>query len=340
MSSSSSSADFEIGLYYERHRKPLAPKQTNAPFKQAAALLAVWSLLVINEGAVRFVYTNPSVRSLLEGRPPTLVPFVAALCELVFGFVGLFLALAAFVFNHHSVRLTKAAMLLQLVLGYLVFIVFVFVLPSFSIAHLQAPLMRGLNLSQSRFLIVMSMFTSFHFCLALQGGQFVWMTRMASVASARHLFGDKSRHRTRAMFWNLNMAFAGLWILLTGSVLNATLASCRLQQPFAVAPNVVVMPVLTIVTGIAMLGWGLFGFHLARRESTPSPLYFLSCAAIYVLAFLNFALVQFAFVDTSAAAVGGADGAAAVHAALIFVLSTMGAYFVNLASRERHGLTV
>ncbi|PXF44205.1 hypothetical protein BWQ96_06065 [Gracilariopsis chorda] len=340
MSTNSSSADFEIGLYYEPNKKPLARRATNAPFKQAAALLTIWSVLVINEGAVRFVTTNPSVGSLLNGRPATLVPFLAALFEVVFGFIGLFVGLAAFVLNEHSVRVTKAAMLIQSVLGYYVFAVFVFLLPSFAIADLEKPLMSGLNLSQSRFLLVMSIFTSFHFCLALQGGQFVWMARLVSIASARDVLSAKSRHKTRAMFWNLNLAFAGLWILLTGSVINATVGSGRLQEPFAVAPNIVVLPVLTIVTGIVMLSWGLFGFHLARRERAPSPLYFVVCAAVYVLAFLNFTIVQLGLVDSSAAGVSGADGAAAVHAALIFMVTTMGAYFANLASRERRGLSV
>lgn len=299
-------------------------------FLEAAALLSIWSLLVINEGSIRLNSSNPAAGALSEGRPPNAIIFLGGLFEVFFGLLGLFLGLAGFIRRYHSTILTKASMVIQTILGYFVFIVFVFVQPIFRAIDLVDPSLQALNFSngQDRFFIALGIMTSFHFCLALQGGQFVFMARLVCGATGQDFLKQKSGSRMRAVFWNANMGLAGLWTLITGVLLSSNHDANVFEEPYVSPPNIGRIPGMTTFTGVVMIVWAVVGITLAMRRRIVSNMYFAMSALLYLIGFLNYGLVQVAIIPGFPAA------PIVLHAGLIFMTVFMGSYFVHLSSQE------
>jgi len=210
-----------------------------------------------------------------------------------------------------------------------VFVVYVFVKPIFDTVDLDMPIVPGLSLSQSRAVLVMGLLTSFHFCLALQGGQFVFMARLIVAGTHKDFLRQQNGARMRSIFWNANMAFSGLWTLITGAIVSANATeSGRLSDPYISPPNVGVLPGLTVWTGLLLLLWGGVGAFLGASGMAVPKLYYFVTAYVYVSAFLNYGIVQFGLF-------GGPSGAVALHNGLVFMVVFMGAYFLIVSEREQ-----
>lgn len=189
----------------------------------------------------------------------------------------------------------------------------------------------GLNLGQSRFLIVLGILTSFHFCLALQGGQFVFMARLVCAATGQDFLKQRTGAKMRAMFWNGNMGLAGLWTLITGILVAANAESGTLDMPFASPPNVGRVPGITMFTGLVMMLWAGVGMWMvaqAGKRAVPIA-YYGGSAVVYLIAFLNYGILQFGLIE-------GAPAAPVVlHAGLVFMTVFLGPYFVHVVSKEK-----
>lgn len=307
-------------------RRPSKASANPSALQEAGALLLLWSILVINEGAIRLINTQPAA-GLSGGRPDVFAVFLGGLFEVVFGLVGLFLGFSAFIIRAHSVLVTRAAMFLQTILGTYVFIVFVFTAPIYRAIDLTAPILT-LSLNESRFLIALGILTSCHFCLALQGGQFVFMARMICAATGRDFLKQKSGLTMRAIFWNSNFALSGLWTVITGALVANKVGAGKLMEAFESPPNVGLLPVMTIVTGAVMVAWGLVGVFVAAAAKGVPAFYFPGTGLVYLIAFANYTIVQFGLLKTPPA------GAVAMHAGLVFMVIFLGPYFVQLAARE------
>lgn len=298
-------------------------------FLQAGALLTIWSLLVINEGAIRVMDQSPSIDLLGSGRPPKLVPFLGGLFEVSFGLFGFFVGAAALLLKRYSTLITKLCMGFQSVLGYYVFIVFVFLLPIYQAIDIEpdGPVIIGISAGERRFIITMGILTSSHFCLALQGGQFVFMARLVSAATGENFLGQKKGNKMRAYFWNGNMILSGLWTLITGAVVHAKFGGGRLLRPVVSPPNVVVLPGMTIFTGLLLIVWGLVGIAMTMSGNVPTA-FFAGTAVVYFMGLLNYGIAQFGLLPAPPA------GAVALHNGLVFMVVFMGAYFVHAAANE------
>eukprot|EP00177_Eucheuma_denticulatum_P007032 GFKZ01012793.1.p1 GENE.GFKZ01012793.1~~GFKZ01012793.1.p1 ORF type:complete len:332 (+),score=34.94 GFKZ01012793.1:204-1199(+) len=325
MDARKSTVDLEAGS----EKRQLNNTDSNL-FLEAAGLLTVWSLLVINEGSIRLNASQPAAGLSSDGRPPNTVLFLGGLFEVFFGLLGLFLGLAAFIRRYHSTILTKAAMVIQTVLGYYVFIVFVFVAPIFGAIDLSTPFLADLNFTdgQDRFFLALGIMTSFHFCLALQGGQFVFMARLVCGATGQDFLKQRSGSKMRAVFWNANMGLAGLWTLITGVLLSSNHDSNVLDSPYFSPPNIGRIPGMTTFTGVVMMVWAVVGITLALRKRIVSNLYFAMSALLYLIGFLNYALVQITIIP------GFPSDPIILHAGLIFMTVFLGPYFVHLSSQE------
>lgn len=319
--------DLEAGIMHH-HPEQNISKNRGLVFLEAAALLTIWSILVINEGAIRLIDSNPAA-GLSGGRPAVMLVFLGGLFEVVFGLIGLFLGLAAFILKAHNTTITKASMVVQTILGYYVFVIYVFVIPSFRAVDLPGPSLIGLTLGQSRFLIALGVLTSFQFCLALQGGQFVFMARLVCAATGQDFLKQKSGARMRAVFWNANMGLAGLWTLVTGLLIATNVGSGTLDTPFESPPNVGRLPGMTIFTGVLLIIWAAVGITIALMKMRIPKFYFPITGVVYLFAFLNYTIVQFGLID------GAPAGAVALHAGLVFMTVFLGPYFVNLAEKEQ-----
>lgn len=318
---------------FQQDKAVPSKNNNNVFFLEAAALLTIWSILVINEGAIRLIASNPAAGfSGRDERPAPILLFLGGLFEVFFGLVGLFVGTAGFVFRWYNTNVTKIAMLIQTLLGYFVFVIYVFVRPAFQAKDLTAPLLSGLSIGESKFLIALGVLTSFHFCLALQGGQFVFMARLICAGTGKNFLMQKTGNKMRAIFWNANLAFSGLWTLITGALINGSVGGGKLDMPFISPPNVGRLPGMTIFTGLLVLAWAVVGIGLAMSATPAPPMYYLLSGFVYLFGFLNWTIVQFGLLPPN-------GGAVAMHAGLVFMVVFMGPYFVNLASKERQGET-
>lgn len=308
---------------------PKTPENRTIALMEAGGLLLLWSVLVINEGAIRLIGTNPSDDILAGGRPPRFILFLGGVVEMFFGLLGVYVGAAAFLKKWHNENVTKIAMLVQSILGYYVFAVFVFVAPSFQATDLSAPRLPGLTLGQDKFVIALGVLTSFHFCLALQGGQFVFMARLVSAATGRDFLMQKSGSRMRAVFWNANMAMSGLWTIITGSLIVANVGGGKIEKAFVSPPNVGRLPGFTISTGVTLLLWGIVGIALAFARWELPYWYYTGSAYVYVIALLNFGVAQFSLLGDPSA-----GGPVALHNGLVFMVVFIATYFSHQASEE------
>lgn len=307
----------------------LPSKTTNTVlFLEAAALLTLWSALVINEGAIRLIDSDPAAGLSEGGRPPRVVLFLGGLLEVTFGLIGLYIGMAGFIFRWYDTNVTKLGIAVQTLFGYYVFAVFVFVQPAYRATDLTEPMLEGLSIGQSKFLIAMGVMTSFHFCLALQGGQFVFLARLVCAGTGKDFLKQNTGNTMRAIFWNANLAFSGLWTLITGAVVHANVGGGTLDAPFESPPNVGRLPSLTIWTGLLMLLFGLAGVALAVGKMRAPSMFYITGGYVYLSAFLNFTIVQFGVINAPPA------GPIAVHAGLVFMVVFLGPYFLRLASME------
>lgn len=328
---------------------PPPPTIDTLQIMEAAALLSLWSVLVINEGAIRFMNSVPSElgRTPFPTGPAPGVLFAGGLVEVIFGLIGLAIGIGAFILRWYSTLATKAAMVIQTLLGYYVFVVFVFVQPAMRADALdgvdEAALPLGLSLGANKAIITMGILTSFHFCLALQGGQFLFMARLITAATGEDFLMQKSGNQMRGIFWNVNFALSGLWTLITGAIVRNELGVGELDVGFFNSPpNVGALPALTIFVGLVMLLWGVLGAAMAALRLAPTA-YFALTGIVYLLAFLNFGIAQFGNLLLPAPvrdpiAVGGAPsifgGPVALHNGLVFMVVFLGPYFVYKSYKE------
>lgn len=320
----------EAVVFPEKVVSDAAQDYTATPFfLQAAAMLTVWSVLVINEGAVRLVGSDPGAGLSREADLSPIVLFVGGVGEVVFGMAGLAVGVAALIFRWYNTNAVKLAILTQTLLGYYVFIVFVFVQPAVGAANLESGLVGGqLSLGESKFLITLGILTSLHFCLALQGGQFVFMVRLICGGTGKDFLRQRSGNRMRAVFWNMNLGFSGLWTLITGALIHAKVGGGKLDDVFVSPPNVGRMPLMTIYTGLAMMLYGFGGAAMAGLKLKVWRWYYVIGGYLYLTAFLNFSVVQLASIA------GFSGGPVALHAGLTFMVVFLGPYFVHLAEME------
>lgn len=298
-------------------------------FVEAAALLSLWSILVINEGSIRLVSQAPTIDLFADGRPPKFVNLLGGIFEVIFGLAGLFVGLAALILRWYSTNATYFAMLLQTIGGYYVFLVFVFLIPGYATADLENPLFGGeLSLGQSKFLGALGILTSFHFCLALQGGQFVFFCRLICGATGRNFLNQRTGYKMRAIFWNANFALSGLWTFITGVLISTNVDSGRLDTPFESPPNVGVLPGFTIFNGLIMMLWGIMGIAFGMTSMKVPDLYYIGTAVVFVFNFMNFGIVQLSLLPEPPVA------AVALHNGLVFMVVFLGPYFVYLTKNE------
>lgn len=213
-------------------------------------------------------------------------------------------------------------MICQAILGTFVFIVYVFVVPSVAASNALSQDVHPISLSLYKFLVVLGIFTSFHFCLALQGGQFVFMARMISSATNEDFLKQRSGNKLRALFWSANLALAGLWTLITGSIINGKIGSRILEEPFFFPPNVGRISGLTIVAGILMICFGFCSIATVITLRKVPSAYWILWTVVFLFVWLNFTIAQIA-------KVGPFFNAIAMHHGLTFTVMFLGAYFVR-----------
>lgn len=320
--------------------KLVAPASAEANRTRAAALLALWSALVLSEGTIRFVASDPA-RDLTPGGPglSPLALFLGGASEAAFGLAGLVIGASSLLFGLNRPEVTASFLVMQTLLSIYVFFLYVFVQPALRARDLLEPLLPGMSVGSSRVLIAMGIITSFSFCLALQGGQFLMGARLLAyqkqlVGSPPGLATAATKHnRLRSAAWSVNMLVGGLSTVVAGALLaREVTGTSTFPAFFAAPPHVGVYPVLTLVTGLMMVAYAGLGVAAAAAGR----LYWALVAATlptYVVMYLNFALVQVGGIG-----MGRAIEAAPLHSGLVAVTVALAPYFAAEWSKEREAM--
>jgi len=317
---------------------------------EAAGLFTLWSAFVLIEGVVRFVRSDatrdllPDVRQ--SGVVPPLLPFLGGLFEVVFGLLGLLVGIVELAFASGGVLATIFFLIVQVPLSWFTFIVYVFVIPGYRWRLDEVTVVAGTTLSVSRThgLIAMGIVTSVAFCAALQGGQFVFALRLlayqaqqAEERPATALTTALTHARPRAVFWCALFTLGGASTLAAGAVLADALGGGRVDAPdfYEFPPHVGVYPVMTAVTGGVMLLHGLVSIAAAAGVRSLVGPTVHAMPLVFLLMYVNFALVQVASVGPQGGDAGGALAfAAAMHTGLTLVSAVIGPYFVVQAAKK------
>lgn len=307
----------------------------NAEFKETSLLLALWSILVMNEGAIRFISQGqPGGPGLFQGNPmrfPTA--FLAALFEVVFGLFGLFVGVAGGVLNVFNKKLHYALLVVQTILGWYTFIVYVFLLPSFRIASKKPQL--TLSASESRAVGILGILTSLCWWLALQGGQFVFICRSLAFATDNDFLAQRRGAKMRAIFWNLNYSFAGLFAFITSAIVIHETRQVRVTGRFFAPPNVGRIPILLLFTSLLMMLWPLVGIVLVLlRQVYAMHKYALCSFFVFIIVYANYTLIQFGFLSGNPAPPLNVSNGAGMHNHLTMMLAFLGPYFMTKYAKE------
>lgn len=307
-------------------------------FKEAAIMLALWSILVTNEGAVRFIQSGqPSAPGLFTSASPNrfLGAFLGGIFEVFFGLFGLMVGLSAGILGYYKRGLAIALVVVQNLLGFYVFFDYVFVLPAFEIAARTEPFFPGISVNASKFIGVMGIMTSFAMCLALQGGQFVFMSRLIAFSTERDFLNQRSGAKMRAIFWNINYALAGLWVTIQAAVVISGAGAGLTPAPFFAPPNVGRIPVYLLTTGLLMLFWPLLGVAITltgRRALVRK--YAAMSFFVFLAVHVHFTVGQLGFLAGGPMSAGPAAGAS-LHNGLVMMMAFLGPYFMLKEAGER-----
>eukprot|EP00168_Porphyra_purpurea_P011723 TRINITY_DN2994_c0_g1_i2.p1 TRINITY_DN2994_c0_g1~~TRINITY_DN2994_c0_g1_i2.p1 ORF type:complete len:408 (-),score=113.91 TRINITY_DN2994_c0_g1_i2:96-1148(-) len=325
---SSSASDIEAGAAHVPLGEKAAGAADASPTavahrakrQEAAALLALWSALVLTEGTVRFVLAAPAGDLFPADRPasvaPPFLPFLASLMECVFGLTGVLVGVGGAFFNLHNRAVTVAFLISQTVMSWFVFIVYVFLLPSYRAHFLTAPIMQFDSVGASRAFITMGILTSAAICLALQGGQFTFGMRLLVHQGEPGKASRTAGAEGRGLFWNGNMVFAGLSTAVAGILLLANGAGAGRVATgiFGAPPHVGVFPLHDAPHGAVNGRHGGGGGGGDGRVGAAAPFLAVSVAN-YLLMYCNFTVVQVGAIRPT----GPPHGHAAFHSGLVLL---------------------
>lgn len=308
-------------------------------FREAALLLAMWSILVMNEGVIRFIQDGkPGADDLFKKLPNLPIrfwgPFLGGLLECIFGLFGLAVGLAAGITGYYSRGLTFALVGVQNLLGWYVFIDYVFVIPAFRIAN--GPRVLGMPEIASNAYGVMGILTSVAFCLALQGGQFVFICRLIAFSTPSDFLNQRTGAKMRAIFWNLNYALAGLWSIVGASiVINNVGDGITAPGPFFAPPNVGRIPVYLLITGMLMFVWPLLGIGICFTNNKPLVRKYAYCSFfVFLYVWVHYTIGQLGYIANNPvpSAIPAAGGA--THNHLVMMVCFLGPYFMLKQAQE------
>ncbi|CDF39595.1 unnamed protein product [Chondrus crispus] len=306
---------------------------------ESAALLTLFSLLIFIEGGIRLTLID--VKDL--GRPegvklfPPVASFIASICELVFGFIGLMLGLISLIESPVCAKKIKACVLGTVLLNLFVFAVYNLADPIYRIRNLISFGGRPVSdVSLFRGAESMALLTRICFTIALFAGQVIFMLRLASSSSTKGKWSSGVM-QAHAIFWNANVALAGLWTLvLGGGVLSHTELFRKIEDVngtiFFFLPHAGTEPGFTIATGIVMILWGVLGVALALLRRQKVHWFLLGSLPVALLVYLNFTLVQLGqlrFIVSDASLV-------ATNTAYVFALFFLSCFFLRRCRHQKH----
>lgn len=240
---------------------------------------------------------------------------------------GLAVGLAGGVLGYFSRSLTLALVAVQNVLGWYVFLNYVFIIPAFRISALSAS--PGLSLAATKAVGTMGILSSVAFCLALQGGQFVFICRMLAYGGEKDFLNQRNGAKMRAVFWNMNYALAGLWATVQASIIINGMGAGLTMAPFFAPPNVGRIPLYLLFTGLIMLVWALAGVGISiMGQRTLIRNYIIASFPVFLFVLVHYTIGQLGFIAKNPVPPAVPAAGAAMHNHLVMMVCFLGPYFM------------
>lgn len=236
---------------------------------EASSLLLLFSFFALIEGIIRMTSNSkpaPDVDYFDNAdwtKLPVIVFLAAGSSEVLFGMLGIFVGFFQLFFEQGSPEVTFTFAVVQAILGWFVFLTFVIAAPILAARNTTGTDL--LSQSEHRALIIFgNLLGSVNFCWALQGGQFIMALRLLSAQKgAPELPG---RNAMRAMIWSGNQIVAAGSTLFVGFLL-LTKDFTSTTAPIGAPPHVVWFPLISVITGMIMLAYGIAGVLAACNRN-------------------------------------------------------------------------
>lgn len=295
---------------------------SNSPrVNEASCMLLLFSFFALIEGIIRMTLNSkPSADvdyfdTAGGTQIPVLVFLIGGIAETFFGMAGIFVAFFQLFFCKGNRTVTFSFAIIQAVLGWYVFIVFVLAAPikdAINTTGIPDLLTRSEHVS---LIILGNLLGSVNFCWALQGGQFIMILRLYN--AQRKVPEMPNRAALRAMVWSGNQIVAAISTLYVGALLD-TKGFTSTTAPIGAPPHVVWFPVLSIITSIIMLAYGVIGLLSAKSRMLTTQVLPWAWVVATVAMMINFSWV-FGIVPGLAPPIPGA----AQHAGLILAVTVL-----------------
>jgi hypothetical protein len=236
--------------------------------------------------------------------PPILL-ILGAVFEVFFGMVGLLNGLGVLCFGVNSPAATIVTMTSQLVFGWFTLCVYVFALPAFNQRHNQSPPVfpsGAFDEHQQRVAVAWGyIIGSITYCFSMQGfGFFVALQLYLAQVGKRESAPVKSF--PRLVTYSLIVLFGGVGMLVLGGMVRKEEGVHLINGVYVYPPNIVKYANLTIVSGVLLVSYALFGLVCAFQKGLSR--FYLGYAVIvwlylitgHIMTQLGLAGTDFAFV--------------------------------------------
>eukprot|EP00121_Abeoforma_whisleri_P008490 Awhi_evm1s7796 len=239
-----------------RDSDPLSPAQL-----QAAGFLAIFSCFVLVEGATRTSMQVLRVRSIgTSGNSDVFSPLallVGALLEVIFGALGLIVAIGVLLYARINPKFIMATLFIQL-LGWYTLAVFTFVNPIIGNRSYN-----GLSGWRSRFVLACDILGYICYCTILQGGQMFFTWKIWTYKRGNRVHHTVNFYRFWLLISVVFLFLVGLAQLCIGAVTLHELGSGRLNssEAFIAMPYAVFYPIINVIVGIVVICGALYAMY-------------------------------------------------------------------------------
>jgi hypothetical protein len=176
-------------------------------------------------------------------------------CQMAMGFAGLFLAGAFLVGINVRPPVVFAVLVVEGLIGWFVFLLFVFVNPAMDAAATPGVPSPWETRQNFNTFVAMGILASAGYCAALLGSQFAFTASLWSLSKGEDN-QNEAYFRSRGVAYSFLVFITGLWLLIAGGV-----SSLLLPGPVNVVQPVifVVWPGIFVATGCLAMATGGFG---------------------------------------------------------------------------------
>lgn len=151
---------------------------------------------------------------------------------------------------------------------------------------------------------------------------------MISYSGAEDFLRHRTFARQRSIFWNLNFAISGVWVITSASILIHYHGLGNTKVPLYAPPIISTSPLYMLFTGVLMVVWPLFGIGISTTKISMVRDYVVASFLVFLIVQIYFTIGQLGLVDTSTISAGSAEAFGGINNSLVFMVCLLGPYFM------------